>query len=1590
MLESESPMRRRILVIDDNPHIFDDFQTILGGTADVSALDALHTDLLGGEGRNTAPERIYHLDYASQGQEGYDKVKDALQHGQPYQLAFVDMRMPPGWDGLETIASIWQVDPQMQMVLCTAYSDYGWEEIRARLGTTDALLILKKPFDVAEVAQLASALTDKWHLGRQAALQMAHLDRKVAERTAALQRMNDQLHAEITARKQTKKALQQAHDALERQVADRTVALQASEARYRHLVESSQGLICTHDLDGVLLSVNPAVVQALGDDSQAIIGKSLREILTPSTQHLFEAYLEQIRQHPSASGLMRVATQDGTERVLAYHNVRMEEAEAPPYVLGHAQDITELVKAKEALQASEERFRHLVEGSLQGILIHQDFTPLFVNQAYAIMHGYDTPDDILRLETIESLAAPHERARWRQYKEARLRGEDAPTNYEYQAVRKDGSLIWVENKVRMVPWKDATAIQSTVYDITDRKQTEAALQQTHNQLERRVAERTAALQRMNDQLHAEITERQEAEEKLRVRETQLRTITETVNAALFIYQDTQLCYVNPAAEALSGYTREELLGIPFWEVIHPDHRELARERGLARQRGEKLSSRYEIKILTKDGVERWIDYTAGMIEFEGKPAVLGTAFDITKRKQTEEALRQSEARYRALVEGSVQGISVTNMDRTRVFANAALANIFGYDSPEELMHTHASEELPPHEQTRLAEHAAARRRGEPAPSRVEFQAVHTNGTLIELEMLVSPISWDGTPAFLTTFFDITERKQADEARRESEERLRGIVHHSPSAIFLKDRQGFFRLVNNRFEQWYGQPEADVLGKTSYDIYPPEYAELYVSQDREVLESGKMVERELDIPFADGTVHRLLMTKYPVFDTSGHPTGIGTISTDMTERTRAEEALRESETQQRRLAAEQAALAEIGRIISASPDINDVYEPFTSAARQLIPFDHMIICAADHDAGTITNYYVTERDIPARDPGETIPFAGTMTEAIVLDQRGRCFHPQHETEVSQRFPVLLPHYRSGMQSFLAVPLKAQDTMIGVLHLQSCRPDSYTDHDVRLAESVGLQIAGAIANARLYRERQQAEAARRALEEQLRQAQKMEALGTLAGGIAHDFNNILMAILGYTELAAADLSSASQPWQALQEVRAAGKRATDLVQQILAFSRQSEPERRPVLLHVVVNEVIGFLRASLPTTIELRQQIANDAGAVLADPTQMHQVLMNLCTNAGHAMRDTGGVLEIRVDAVEVDAAFVASHPALHPRPHVRLTVRDTGHGMSIEVLERLFDPFFTTKGVGEGTGMGLAVVHGIIADHQGAITVHSTVGEGTTFTLYLPCIHQDAMPETAPPEPSLPHGTGSILFVDDEAMLANLGHAILERLGYDVTVRTSSLEALEAFRAMPQRFDLVITDQTMPQMTGETLAKELRRIRPDIPIILCTGFSHTMHAEKTRALGINALCMKPFAVRDLAVTIQQVLATHTAQVPPAGARILLIDDDDQLRYMLRQQLESAGYEVEEARDGQEGVERYRDAPTDLIVTDLIMPEKEGLETIIELRREFPEVKIIAMSGGLKQTTQDFLPVAQKLGAQRVLRKPFARDELLGAIQQVLRA
>jgi signal transduction histidine kinase/CheY-like chemotaxis protein len=390
-----------------------------------------------------------------------------------------------------------------------------------------------------------------------------------------------------------------------------------------------------------------------------------------------------------------------------------------------------------------------------------------------------------------------------------------------------------------------------------------------------------------------------------------------------------------------------------------------------------------------------------------------------------------------------------------------------------------------------------------------------------------------------------------------------------------------------------------------------------------------------------------------------------------------------------------------------------------------------------------------------------------------------------------------------------------------------------------------------------ERKTAEEQRKKLEIQLQQAQKMEAIGRLAGGIAHDFNNILGAILGNAEMARGESIAGSNIADDLDEVIKASHRARDLIKQILAFSRQDESERLPLQPADIVQDAMKMLRPSIPSTIEIHREIARSTRLILADATQIHQILINLCTNALHALEDTGGRIDISLQDVELEESDLGREAGVRAGSFVRLSVGDSGPGIPPDVREKIFDPYFTTKEVGKGTGMGLSIVHGIVKSYGGFIILVTELGKGASFHVFFPALEEGSIAEEENAE-IIATGSERILLVDDEQMLAEMVKKMLERLGYEVTARMSSQEALEVFAESPDQFDVVVTDQTMPGMTGLDLAGQLLRIRPDIPIILCTGYSTIISEEAAKAAGVREFALKPLAKRDIARLLRKVL------------------------------------------------------------------------------------------------------------------------------------
>ncbi len=686
-------------------------------------------------------------------------------------------------------------------------------------------------------------------------------------------------------------------------------------------------------------------------------------------------------------------------------------------------------------------------------------------------------------------------------------------------------------------------------------------------------------------------------------------------------------------------------------------------------------------------------------------------------------------------------------------------------------------------------------------------------------------------------------KEISEHQR-SQKFLDSIINNTRNVIYVKDFEGRFTLVNHQFCRIFNLRQEQVIGHRPADIFSEEIAEQHLQNDKRVLAQKEPITFTEHADLSDGR-HEYLSIKYPIFNDAGEVYAVGGISTDITEIKKVENELRLDE-------ARLEALLTLSQMTDA--DIQAISDYALKEAIRLTKSKIGYLAFTTPDESEITLFSLE---------GEALNFCAfeegrsnyKMTEMGLCGEAVRQRKPvviNEKSALDETSP--LSHSLTSLVRHLSVPIFEGRRIVAVAGVGN-KPQDYDEADVR---QLKLLMQG------MWRmiQRMRAEEEKNELEKRLRQAYKMESIGTLAGGIAHDFNNILSAIFGYTELSLGETEPGSFLDSNLKNVLSAARRAKELVAHILAFSRQSEQELMPIQLKPIVKEVLKFIRASLPATIEIRQNIKGDPN-ILADPTQIHQVLMNLCTNAGQAMSGGTGILEVTLETMELDEAFTSRHPGLNAGVHVKLAVSDTGHGIPSEIMDRIFDPFFTTKERGQGTGMGLAVVHGIVKTFGGQITVYSDRTKGTVFNVFLPAIEQRAA-EKARPSRKPEGGNERILFVDDEKTLVDLGVTMLGSLGYDVTGETSSPTALEIFSRTPDDFDLVITDLTMPQMTGDRLAREMMEIKPDIPIILCTGFSASVNEESAMAMGIRAFVKKPILNHQIAEIIRKTLDRPTPQ------------------------------------------------------------------------------------------------------------------------------
>ena len=584
----------------------------------------------------------------------------------------------------------------------------------------------------------------------------------------------------------------------------------------------------------------------------------------------------------------------------------------------------------------------------------------------------------------------------------------------------------------------------------------------------------------------------------------------------------------------------------------------------------------------------------------------------------------------------------------------------------------------------------------------------------------------------------------------------------------------------------------------------------------------------------------------------------TLIHEISERKQAEEKYRRSEEKERRLAQENAIMAEIGRIISSTLNIEEVYERFAEEVQKLIPFDRININIINHEAGTVSSAYSMGSAVKGRQIGEVFALAGSAAEEVLRTRSGLIIHPKDKTSLEERFPGLLPSFLAGHRSMMAVPLLSKDKVIGNLYFGSVTPGVYTDRDLKLAGNIGTQIAGAIANTQLFAERERAEIAKTSLEEQLRQSQKMEAIGRLAGGIAHDFNNLLTVISGYSQLSLTALREGNPLRDNLLEIQRATERAAALTRQLLAFSRRQILNLRLIDLNLIVQDLDKMLRRVIGEDIELVTVLARDLWKITSDPSQIEQVILNLAVNSRDAM-PKGGRLFVETSNTELDQEYARSHIGVKPGAYVKLLIRDTGVGMSSQVQERLFEPFFTTKGEGKGTGLGLSTVYGITKQSGGNIWVHSELGQGATFEVYLP--KAEEAEQSLKPRVGVIHGlqgSETVLLVEDEEAVRVLARKTLEGYGYHILDAGHGEEALKRSKEYGKKIHLLLTDVVMPGMSGREVADRLSPLHPEMKVLYITGYTDSAIVHHGMLEPGTALLLKPFKPDALAQKVRETL------------------------------------------------------------------------------------------------------------------------------------
>ena len=897
-----------------------------------------------------------------------------------------------------------------------------------------------------------------------------------------------------------------------------------------------------------------------------------------------------------------------------------------------------------------------------------------------------------------------------------------------------------------------------------------------------------------------------AGEQVRLQQKWFDAIFNGARDAIFISNEqARFVKCNRAAELLTGYSAEELSAMAIQDLHEPEDLDAYKEFFRRIMAGEEITS--TANVLRKDGSKIPVEFSNKSLQIDGHRYMHTIGRNISERRLAEEKLVQSEKDYRELFENSPIGIFKTDSSGTPLIVNPAMAGMLGAKSPAEaiMKFSDLGRSLYVDPDRRRLFIKLLREMGH--VSHFEFEAKRLDGKRIVLSMnaRIEKMYPDGT--FIINGFtsDVTDRKKAEQALSDTYKKYYSFLNNTTEGIYLQQLEVPVDVslpvddqIDAIYRHTYFAECNDVL------------ARMYGLSNSQELIGKKLVD------FHGGTNHPVNRAEMRRFIENGYRE-ISEVS--------QEQCL---DGRERWFLNTTSGVVENGKLLYLWGTHTDITEN-RRAEEEIIKLSEAIsqleeIVVITDTEGTILYTNPAFEKITGYASGEIL---GRKTSLLQSGEHDRSFYSGLWRKIlkGNRWTGNITNRKKDGTLFTSQssisPVKNQDGVI--------------TNFVWISRDITDELA---------------------MKQSIEQARKMEAVGTLAGGIAHDFNNILTSVLGFTELALNDVEKGSVLEERLQAVYAGGERARDLVKQILTFARKSDEEIKPIQVSTMIRESLNLLRPTIPTTIEIKTDISSDS-LIMGAPTHIHQLAMNLCTNAAQAMEDEGGVLEVSLREATLDKGFTRKHVGLDPGEYLELKVSDTGRGIPQEYLESIFEPYFTTKAPGEGTGMGLATVHGIIKKYEGEILVESTLKRGSVFTIFLPVYKKTHTPSGRPAR-DIPGGSESILVVDDEIQVAKITGLSLGRLGYNVTTLTSSREALDLFRSEPETFDLVITDMTMPEMTGDRLTDRLLEIRPDIPVILCTGFSKKLAGKEARIKGIRAFAYKPVTASDLGAIVRRVL------------------------------------------------------------------------------------------------------------------------------------